>query len=158
MTFTDASSILCPGYVAVALHGELDVTDAPRVARALSAAAALGSQIIVDLAGLAFIDCGSLSALRGVRQQARQAGGDLVLAAPQQLVLRLLSLIDPAGSLLPVFASADEAANGIGRPAALACRPAEQAGGEVNPAGGAASPGGARYVAPVGMPGERRSP
>jgi anti-sigma B factor antagonist len=113
MPFTDASSTLCPGYVVVTLHGELDVTEAALVARALSAAAAPGSQIIVDLAGLAFMDCSARAAVTEVQQQARRAGGDLVLAAPQQLVARLLSLIDPA-RLLPVFAGVDEAANGIG--------------------------------------------
>jgi anti-anti-sigma regulatory factor len=42
-------------------------------------------------------------------KQARQAGGDLRLAAPQEPVLRLLSLTDLTG-LLPVLASVDQAA------------------------------------------------
>jgi hypothetical protein len=40
----------------------------------------------------------------------RQAGGELRLAAPEQLVLRLLSLTGLTG-LLPVFASVDQAAS-----------------------------------------------
>jgi anti-anti-sigma factor len=82
--------------------------------RALSAAAAPGSRVIVDLEGLAFIDCSGLSAMVSAWKQARQGGGDLWLAAPQQPVLRLLSLTDLTG-LLPVLASVDQAANGDGR-------------------------------------------
>jgi anti-sigma B factor antagonist len=103
--------------VIVALRGELDVTRAPRVTRALSLAAAPGSRIIIDLAGLTFMDCSSLGALVSARKQALQAGGDLLLAAPERLVLRLLSLIDPEG-LLPVFASVEQAASGARRPTA----------------------------------------
>ena len=39
------------------------------------------ARIIVDLAALEFIDCCALGALGRVRAQARQAGGDLLLAA-----------------------------------------------------------------------------
>jgi hypothetical protein len=45
------------------------------------------------------------------RKQALQAGGDLLLAAPERPVLRLLSLIGLIG-WLPVFASVEEAASG----------------------------------------------
>jgi anti-sigma B factor antagonist len=72
----------------------------------------------VDLEGLAFMDCSGLSAMVSAWKQARQAGGDLLLAAPQRLVLRLLSLTDLT-ELLPVFASVDQAANDGGRSPAL---------------------------------------
>jgi len=42
--------------------------------RALSAAAAPGSRVVVDLEGLAFIDCGALSAMVSAWKQARQGG------------------------------------------------------------------------------------
>jgi anti-sigma B factor antagonist len=115
----DMNSGIYPGYVLVALRGELDMNDAMRATRALSAAAAHGSRIIVDLAGLTFIDCSGLDVLISARKQAVQAGGDLLLAAPQQKVLRFLSrtlLID----WLPVFASVHEAASGDGKPPAPA--------------------------------------
>jgi anti-sigma B factor antagonist len=126
----DVSSSRCPGYVVVALHGDLDICDATRFARALSAAAT-GARIIVDLEGLAFIDCSGLSAIVSARKQARLGGGDLLLAAPHQLVLRLLSLTDPTG-VLPVFASVDRAANGDGRSPAPPGLPREEAGGAGN--------------------------
>jgi anti-anti-sigma factor len=107
----------------------------PRGWRALSAAAAPGSRVIVDLEGLAFIDCSGLCAMVSAWNQARQAGGDLRLAAPQQLVLRLLSLTDLTG-LLPVFASVDQATNGDGRSPAPGWLAREQADGEAPPGNG----------------------
>ena len=80
------------GYVVVALDGELDVSDAASVADALTSVAARDPQIIVDLAALEFIDCCGLGALGRVRAQARQAGGDLLLAAPRGPVRRILAL------------------------------------------------------------------
>jgi anti-sigma B factor antagonist len=80
------------GHVVVALHGELDIADAAGVMAALAAAAAGNPRIIVDLAALEFIDCCALGVLGRVRAQARQAGGDLLLAAPRGPVRRILAL------------------------------------------------------------------
>lgn len=113
MASIDVSLGLGPGHVVVGLSGELDITDATRFACALSVAAATGSRVIVDLAGLAFMDCSGLSALVSAGEQARRAGGDLALAAPQRPVARLLSLTGLAGPL-PVFASVEAAVNGDG--------------------------------------------
>jgi anti-sigma B factor antagonist len=82
----------CEGRVVVVLRGELDVSDAASVAAALTAVAASGRQIIVDLAGLEFIDSSGLAALARARKHVRDAGGDLLLAAPQQQVLRVLAV------------------------------------------------------------------
>ena len=107
------------GCVVVALRGELDVCTAADGLSALTAPAAAGARVVVDLAGLAFMDCYSLGKLMAARAQARRAGGDLVLAGPQPIVLRLLALCDAAGHEL-VFASVDEAVSGAGStPAAL---------------------------------------
>ena len=86
--------------VVVALRGELDVEDAASAASALIALAARNCQIIVDLAGLEFIDSSGLAALVLARRHARQAGGDLLLSAPQRQVLRLLTVT----RLIEVFA------------------------------------------------------
>jgi anti-sigma B factor antagonist len=107
------------GCVVVALRGELDVCTATDGLRALTALAAAGARVVVDLAELAFMDCYSLSELMAARAQARRAGGDLVLAGPQPIVLRLLVLYDVVSHGL-VFASVDEAVSGAGSaPAAL---------------------------------------
>jgi anti-sigma B factor antagonist len=127
----DVSSSRRPGYVVVALCGEIDKTHAGWLAHALWAAVAPGSRVIVDLERLAFIDCSGLSALVSAWKQARQAGGDLLLAAPRGLVLRLLCLTDLTG-LLPVFASVDQAANGDGRSPAAPWLARDQADGAGN--------------------------
>ena len=104
----------CDGRVVVVLRGELDVTEAASVAAALTEVAARERQIIVDLAGLEFIDSSGLAALVRARQHARRAGCDLLLAAPQQQVLRMLAvtrLID----VFAVHACADEVAGFAGR-------------------------------------------
>lgn len=144
MASVGVSSSPGPGHGVVVLHRELDVTDAMRFARALSVAAASGSRVIVDLAGLAFMDCSGLPALVSACRQARRAGGDLAPAAPPRPVARLLSLTGVTG-LLPVYASVAEAANSGGRAPAPA-GPA-QADGEVSSAYGKASPAGPRYPA-----------
>jgi anti-sigma B factor antagonist len=92
MCSVDVSTRGCDGRVVVALRGELDVADAANVVAALAVVAAREREIIVDLAGLEFIDSSGVAALVRVRKQARHAGGDLLLAAPQLQVLRLLAL------------------------------------------------------------------
>jgi anti-anti-sigma factor len=104
----------CDGQVVVALRGELDVLDAASLAAALTAVAAREPEIIVDLAGLQFIDSSGLAALVLVRKQARHAGGDLLLAAPQDQVMRFLTvtrLVD----VFSVHASVEQAAGSAAR-------------------------------------------
>ena len=105
------------GYVFVLLHGELDVNDAASVADALTAVAARTPRIIVDLAALEFIDCCALGELARARGRARQAGGDLLLAAPCGQVRRILTLTGMTG-VFPVCASLADAVRiaGYSRP------------------------------------------
>jgi anti-sigma B factor antagonist len=142
----DAGSRDCGGHVVVALHGELDVVDAASVAAALETVVRREPRIIVDLAGLEFIDCGGLAALAGARKHAQRAGGDLVLAAPHERILRILALVGPAHDL-PVHASVEEAAsaagpprvvamNGVAGPAVPAWQPRARAGACAEPGRG----------------------
>jgi anti-sigma B factor antagonist len=104
----------CDGPAVVALRGELDVAEAASVAAALAAVAARDRAVIVDLAGLEFIDSSGVAALVLVRAQARRAGGDLLVAAPQDQVTRVLTLT----RLIDVFsvhASVEQAADSAGR-------------------------------------------
>ena len=114
MFSVDLSTRECDGHVVVALRGELDLVDAADVAAALAAAVAREPRIIVDLAGLEFIDCSGVAALARGRRHARQAGGDLLLAAPQQRVLRVVAITRLAGEF-SVHASVEEAAGSAGR-------------------------------------------
>lgn len=104
--------------IVAVLRGELDVTEAASVAASLAVAADTGRDVIVDLEGLEYIDSSGLAALARARQHARRAGFDLLLAAPQRRVLRMLTitrLID----VFTVHACVDEAA-GVAGPAHVA--------------------------------------
>jgi anti-sigma B factor antagonist len=108
MFSTHLSTRSCGGHTVVALGGELDLADAAAVAAALTALAARAPAIIVDLAGLEFIDSSGVAALARGRRQARQAGGDLMLAAPQQKVRRVLAITRLAEAI-SVCATVEEA-------------------------------------------------
>jgi anti-sigma B factor antagonist len=128
MTFSvDLSIRDFGGPAVVALSGELDLAGTPGVASHLiTAVAACGPSVIVDLAGLDSIGYSGLAVLVRVLKWARGSGGDLSLAAPQQQVRRMLEftgLID----VFSVYASVDEAATGARpveyRPASAPPRP-----------------------------------
>jgi anti-sigma B factor antagonist len=120
MVSVESSTREGDGPVVVVLRGELDVVAAAKVAASLAVVAASGRTVIVDLEGLEFIDSSGLAALVRARQHARRAGCDLLLAAPQQQVLRVLAIT----RLLDAFAvhtCVDEAAGLAGRiPVAIA--------------------------------------
>jgi|HubBroStandDraft_1064217.scaffolds.fasta_scaffold231237_2 anti-sigma B factor antagonist len=112
--------------VVVGLCGELDAVNTDEFVASLSAVARSGRRIVVDLAGLGFIDCCAAAGLLRVRELAVRAGGDLSLAAAAGLVLQLLTLIS-AADLLPVYASVVAAVgatdDGGGRPVTLSGGP-----------------------------------
>jgi anti-sigma B factor antagonist len=100
------------GHAVVAFQGELDLANVPAVASHLIAAvAACGPSVIVDLASLEFIDCCGLGVLVRVLKWTRESGGDVLLAAPQQHVRRLLRLIGLNG-VFSVYSSVEQAASG----------------------------------------------
>jgi anti-sigma B factor antagonist len=109
----DLGSSQSGGHVVVALHGELDLVDAAAVAAALMTVAAREPRIIVDLAGLEFIDASGVAALSRGRRLARKAGGDLLLSAPQRPVRLVLAIIWEAVDSR-IYASAAEAAASAG--------------------------------------------
>jgi anti-sigma B factor antagonist len=84
------------------------MADAARVAAALTEIVARRPQVIVDLADLKFIDSSGVAALARARKHARHAGGEVVLAAAQPQVTRLLTLIRLIDAF-PIHSSVDEA-------------------------------------------------
>jgi anti-sigma B factor antagonist len=108
----DLSTREFDGHGVVTLYGELDVADAPGVvAYLITAEAVYGQWVIVDLAGLDYIDAAGLGVLVRVLKRARRSGGDLPLAAPQELVRKVLTvtgLID----VFSVYPSVSEAVRG----------------------------------------------
>jgi anti-sigma B factor antagonist len=104
----------CGGYAVVALRGELDLLDAAAVAAGLVAIADREPWIILDLARLEFIDASGIAALMRGRSHARNAGGDVLLAAPQRQVRRVLAIIIWEGDGFAVHAGVAEAAASAG--------------------------------------------
>jgi anti-anti-sigma factor len=98
MVSINVSTIGRDGQAVVGLRGELDLSDAAVVAAKLAKVVASCPDIIVDLADLEFTDCCGLWVLAAAREQARATGGDLLLAAPTRLVLRVLTLTGLAGA------------------------------------------------------------
>lgn len=101
------------GHAVVALYGDLGLTDAPALAsHLLTAVAACGPSIIVDLAGLAFVDHFGLEVLVRMLEWTRESGGDMPLAAPQQRVRRVLSVTGLVDRF-SVHPSVEQAATGL---------------------------------------------
>jgi anti-sigma B factor antagonist len=121
------------GHLLVTLRGELDAVDAAGAEAALARAAAGNPRVVVDLGGLEFLDCCGLGVLIRVQAQARQADGDLLLAAPGQQVRRILALTGMTGVFF-AHASVGEAVLAAGwqrpgtrvpqAPVPVACHPA----------------------------------
>jgi anti-anti-sigma factor len=110
------------GYAVVTLCGELDLADAPVVASHLMAAvAAFGPSVIVDLAGLEFIDCCGLGVLVRVQKWTRNGGGDMYLVAPRVRVRRVLEAVGLI-SAFSVYPSVEQAVTGarLARPLSAA--------------------------------------
>jgi anti-anti-sigma factor len=120
------------GLAVVALRGSLDLADAPGVASHLITAVAVGGpSVIVDLADLEGIGYSGLMVLLRVWKWTRRTGGELLLAAPQQPVHRVLTatgLID----VFSVYRSVEEAASRVRpghAPAAPRWLPVSRCGG-----------------------------
>ena len=110
------------GHAVVALRGELDLADASAVASHLIAAvAACGPSIIVDLAGLEFIDCCGLGVLVRVLKWTRERGGGMCLAGPRPRVRRVLEMTGLIG-VFRVYPSVEQAVTGarLARPLSAA--------------------------------------
>jgi len=81
------------GETVVAVTGELDVTTAPELRERLTALIGAGSTtILLDLAGVTFVDSTALSVLVAALKRLRQADGDLQLSSPLPSVRRVFEI------------------------------------------------------------------
>jgi anti-sigma B factor antagonist len=97
------------GLGVVRLDGRLDIGSAAEVKQAFASEVAdHRTRIVVDLAGVTFIDSSGLSTLVSGLRTARQAGGDLRLAAagPQPVALFSLTSLDQVFRLYPTVEEA----------------------------------------------------
>lgn len=84
----------------VRVVGEVDVSNCVRLEGRLRDLLEPGrpdpvEQLVLDAAGLAFLDLPGLRVLLGAEADLRRRGGRLVVRAPARPVRRLLSLLDP---------------------------------------------------------------
>lgn len=77
------------GRMLVRLQGELDLVTAPLLAATLDQA---NSEIVVDLAGLAFLDARGLGALAGASSQAERHGDHLTVVNANSLMQRMFEV------------------------------------------------------------------
>ena len=100
------------GATVLACTGRLDMVSAPDVRAAVQRSVAAGrARIVVDLAGVTFIDSSGLGMLVSGLKTARQASGDLRIAAAGQQVRTVLDLTNLSRILRP-YATVEEAMAG----------------------------------------------
>jgi anti-sigma B factor antagonist len=84
---------LGPATARVICSGRFNMTAAPDFRRFLEQILASGvERVVIDLENTSFIDSSGLGALIAALKKARQAGGDLRIAAPSEQVRMVLNL------------------------------------------------------------------
>src|SRR5215211_5239263 len=107
-----ATDVTEDGVAVVRAQGRLNMAAAPQLRSVLGDLAAAGrSHIVVDLSSVTFIDSSGLGALIGGLKTARQADGDLRIAAPSEQVITALGLTNLDRVLRP-HQSVDDALSG----------------------------------------------
>ncbi|MBO0731347.1 MAG: STAS domain-containing protein [Acidimicrobiaceae bacterium] len=89
MISTDRDAV---GRVICRPAGELDLYTVPRFRQAL-AGVDWGSQVVIDMSGVSFIDSAGVGALVGGVRRIRDRGGDVAVACPRPGLRRLLHTI-----------------------------------------------------------------
>ena len=87
------ASFVTPPFVVLRCEGELDLHTGSRLVRAVDDAVAQGCRMVVlDLAGVSFIDCAGLGAVMTMLTCIQETAGQLVVSAASPQVTRLLRL------------------------------------------------------------------
>jgi anti-sigma B factor antagonist len=97
------------------LAGRVDITSANDLKQALAREVASGHQrLLMDLQGVSFVDSSGLSAFVSGLRVARQAGGDLRIAAPGEQPKAVLALTS-LDRIFSVYPTVEEAVDGYTR-------------------------------------------
>jgi anti-sigma B factor antagonist len=97
------------GFPVVAVQGEVDLSSAPELRRALTAVFDGGSSsVIVDLTGVGFLDSTGLGTLVAARASAATAGGQVAVVCDQGRLLKLFTITGLDGAFA-IHASIDDA-------------------------------------------------
>ena len=93
LDFRVRTAQLSPESYVVSIEGELDLHTAPELEQALGTILARGGRsVVVDLAGLEFIDSAALAALLRALPRFRSRGGRFLLVTEDRRILRTLEI------------------------------------------------------------------
>jgi anti-sigma B factor antagonist len=107
------------GVPVVTAPGEIDVTNATALRKALLEAAARGrGAMVVDMSRTRFCDSAGLNVLIRAHKRARAEGGELLLVVPATTVLRIFA-ITGIDRMIPNFSSLEDALAARVRPVEL---------------------------------------
>ncbi|MFD5814069.1 STAS domain-containing protein [Streptomyces sp. f51] len=93
---------------ALTVAGPLDLNTASILEHTVDEALNHHPTVILNLTGVTFCDSSGLNTLIRLRRRAQHSGGELILAAPTQQMMRLLT-ITGAHSVFPIHGSLTEA-------------------------------------------------
>jgi anti-sigma B factor antagonist len=100
------------GFLVMQVEGDLDLESAPALTTELKAR--LGPRpIVLDLAGVEFMDSSGLGVLVGAHKEAAAQGGALVLAAPTPRVHKIFK-ITKLHKVFALYETLDEAVESLG--------------------------------------------
>lgn len=131
-------SVPDPAVMVVSIGGELDVATAPLVRQELLSLAARGHhRVVLDLAGVDFLDSTGLGVVLGALRRARSGGGELALARLEPQVRRVFEITRLA-EVMALCADVDSAVSTVSTVSAVS---AGRAGAAAAPVTGEGPPG-----------------
>lgn len=93
LDFRVRTAQLSPESYVVSIEGELDLHTAPELEQALGTILARGGRsVVVDLAGLEFIDSAALAAMLRAQPRFRARGGRFLIVTEDRRILRTLEI------------------------------------------------------------------
>ncbi len=78
--------------VVMTIHGDIDLRSSADIRAAIGEAARPDAELIIDLAGVRFLDSSGLGALVWARRRMQREGGDVVVVRPRRNVRRMLEV------------------------------------------------------------------
>ena len=95
-------------YSIVAVHGEVDLHTAPKVQYAIERGSEGVETVVVDMAGVAFMDSTALSTLMRAKETLEKVGTSLRLTAPSAAVQRIFD-VTGFGDYFEIYPSREDA-------------------------------------------------
>lgn len=112
MTHFETRTSTASGRTVLALIGECDLAARDELTTALLAAVASAPVVVVDVAGLAFLDSTGIHGLVTAHHAARAAGGRLHVVNATGMVANVLDITGVGDLLRPSAAAADDLPEG----------------------------------------------